>query len=419
MMNKKISSLVVSLALVGILNCSSNVSALSVGASCSKIHSTKTSGNMKFECVKLGKKLVWGKGTKISKGFVAKIPISLPVAQNGTITFSNILDHVAEIPKTAWQKVQDTIALSSVPALKHDIFVGPNTELTISNGITHMDSVIESNTRLWSGFTLTKHLTLVYYNLTDEQWAEQKVRDVWIAKGYVPSAVSGALNATKINCEDQSRPGVGGASLGFCRGGSAGAVTNSDDSFGSIAEGDIERPDTYGTKLAHEITHTVQAAQWIGNANCHNEGQNCFRSGLVHAFAPCWIHEGQPNSIGLMAASTEFSIYMKRGVRPSGKDISQKVTDFSAVSLRSYLYGQNPSTCYQNGPLYQQGYGPGAMAVEALVAIGGPQATMALFALGAQGQDFSTAFMNVYGISWSDASTILSNVLAAEYSVQN
>jgi len=61
------------------------------------------------------------------------------------------------------------------------------------------------------------------------------------------------------------------------------------------------------------------------------------------------------------------------------------------------------------------GYTVGAAATEALIAIAGPQATMALYALGAQGQDFPTAFQNVFGISWSDASTILSKVLAAEY----
>ena len=61
------------------------------------------------------------------------------------------------------------------------------------------------------------------------------------------------------------------------------------------------------------------------------------------------------------------------------------------------------------------GYSIGALTVEALVAIGGPQAVMALFSLGAEGQDFITAFQNIYGISWDEASTILSEVLAAEY----
>jgi hypothetical protein len=61
------------------------------------------------------------------------------------------------------------------------------------------------------------------------------------------------------------------------------------------------------------------------------------------------------------------------------------------------------------------GYTVGALTVEALVAIGGPQAVMALYSLGAVDQDFETAFQNVYGISWADASTILSKVLGAEY----
>jgi len=91
------------------------------------------------------------------------------------------------------------------------------------------------------------------------------------------------------------------------------------------------------------------------------------------------------------------------------------VTDYTQTSLQNYLVNQLPSTCYQNGDLYSLGYTVGALASEALVAIAGPQAMMALFSLGAEGQDFPTAFMNVYGISWSDAARILSTVIAKEY----
>ncbi|MSW09057.1 MAG: hypothetical protein F2879_04515, partial [Actinobacteria bacterium] len=34
--------------------------------------------------------------------FKALIPITLPVAQSGVITFNNIQDHISEIPETAW-----------------------------------------------------------------------------------------------------------------------------------------------------------------------------------------------------------------------------------------------------------------------------------------------------------------------------
>ena len=348
------------------------------------------------------------------ESFVAKIPITLPVAQTGTITFANILDHTSEIPETAWQKVQDVIASSDAVAVQHDVYIGPNTQVSISGGKERIEVILDKATKLWSGFTLTKYFSLVYYNLADEKWAEQKTRDIWKAKGYEPSTEGGAIHALQISCQSQSAPGVGGADLGYCGGADAGAVTNSDNGFLQVAEGDNQHPDTSGSILTHEFTHTIQSAQWIGNANCQNEGKNCSRTNLAKDFAPCWLNEGQPNGINVMVANSDFSSYLES--RPIGKDTSQKITDFSAESLRSYLYDQSPSTCYKNGELYQLGFGVGAITIEALVAIGGPQATMALFALGAEGQDFPTAFENVYGISWSEASIILSKVLAKEYS---
>jgi hypothetical protein len=61
------------------------------------------------------------------------------------------------------------------------------------------------------------------------------------------------------------------------------------------------------------------------------------------------------------------------------------------------------------------GYSVGMAATEALVAIGGPESTMALIALQANGNNFAEAFRKVYGITWDEGSTILGQVLAAEY----
>lgn len=345
--------------------------------------------------------------------FKALIPITLPVAQSGVITFNNIQDHISEIPETAWQKVQDVLASKKAVSIKHDLYIGPNTKLSIAGGKPRIEAVLEKTTKLWSGFALTKYYSLIYYNLTDEKWAEKTTKNIWKKNGYEAATVAAAIHALQISCQAQSAPGVGGADLGYCGGADAGAVTNSDNGFLQVAEGDVQHPDVSGSILVHEFTHTIQSAQWIGNANCRNEGNNCSRTELAKNFAPCWINEGQPNGINTMVANSDLSSYLRE--RSFGKDTSQKITDYSAGSLRDYLYNQSPSTCYRNGPLYQLGFDVGARAIEALVAIGGPQATMALFALGAEGQNFPTAFKNVYGISWSEASTILSKVLAAEY----
>ena len=60
-------------------------------------------------------------------------------------------------------------------------------------------------------------------------------------------------------------------------------------------------------------------------------------------------------------------------------------------------------------------YSIGFATLEALIAIGGPQSTLAIYTLTAMGEDFPTAFKHVYGISWDEGSTILAQVLAAEY----
>jgi hypothetical protein len=66
---------------------------------------------------------------------------------------------------------------------------------------------------------------------------------------------------------------------------------------------------------------------------------------------------------------------------------------------------------------YQLGYSVGYAATEALVAIGGPQSTMALLTRMADGDNWSSAFEKVYGITWKEGSNTLGAILEAEYAV--
>lgn len=120
-------------------------------------------------------------------------------------------------------------------------------------------------------------------------------------------------------------------------------------------------------------------------------------------------------AVGPMTASEKFIDYQNYRRNLPYSQGPTTITDYTEASLKKYLFDQSHSSCYADGNLYSLGYTVGALATEALIAIGGPQATIALYSLGAQGQDFPTAFKNVYGITWSQASTILSKVLAAQY----
>jgi len=413
-----------------------NAATPKLGGACSKVGSFGDTPKVRFVCVKSGKKLVWGvrKGpstpsstpqpTKSSVPakveFKAPIPITLPIATSSdanAITFTNIMDHIVDIPKVAWQKVQDVIAGNPAVIVPHDIFVGPNTQMTLTGGMAQAESIFARSTRLWSGFSQTKYDSIYIFNITDEPWAAQKFHDLAAMKNYTAELTGGFANVIRQACTQPSQTPGGYASqiplASSCHGASAGPITESDDSAEEFGEGDLQHPDTYGGIFGHEYIHTVQAAQWIGNCKQHNQDNGCSRGGLGQMFTRCWINEGQPQSIGLMVAATDYQSYI--AMRSNGKDSSQHVTDYSEASLKHYLFDQSAPSCYQNGALYQLGYGPGAMATEILTAVAGPQSTMALYALGADGQDFPTAFQNVYGLSWSDGSTLLAKVLAAEY----
>jgi len=136
---------------------------------------------------------------------------------------------------------------------------------------------------------------------------------------------------------------------------------------------------------------------------------------------PCWFQEGQANAIGIPVWAPDLRSYLdaRRGnvARRLNSNLPQpSLTTYTAASFAKFLYEQDPLTCYTpSSGDYQLGYSVGYATVEALVAIGGPEATMALLTTMAAGGDWAAAFKKVYGITWKEGSTILGEVLAAEY----
>lgn len=409
-----------------------------VGSTCSKVGVFFDTPNKRFVCKKEGKKKVWRvwspaatpstkpTPTKTAAPFVAPKPITLPAAQTGAITFANVLDHVADISMTAWQNVQDVIASNPTPtkAIANEVHVGPNTQIDITGGLPRIQELLLRSQKLWSGFTQVSTFNLLMYNAQDEPWAEEDWKKTGAAKKYFAGTIKAEVTRIAGNCQQTLSPGVFSGTPTNCRGADSTALENSNDAiltFGQGGEGAANDPSVKsGGILGHEYTHSVQAAQWIGKPSSYcteqTNSQYCNRSWNSNwGFSPCWLFEGLPNSVGQMIVYETYSGFQaSRKYLPYGQGPTT-VTDYSQASLLAYLVNQNHSTCYSNGALYNLGYTVGAMTVEILVAIAGPQAAMAMYSLGAEGQKFETAFQNVYGISWSDASVILSKVLAAEY----
>ena len=350
--------------------------------------------------------------------FKAPIPISLPAAQTGPINFTNVVDKVEEIPGAAWTNVQNTIASNQPVSIPTTFYVGPTTKLDVIGGQPRIQEIIDRQAQLWNGFSNTTLYAIYAYNADDVSAAKEQFLSDYASKGYDnsdPEYSAFAIRALAGNCQQTDAPGQFSGAVSDCRGANSGSYTSSSDSYLQLGQTGTNEDFyvTNGGVIGAEFLHATQAAQWIGAPDC---GEGCFRTIKSNIeFSPCWLFTGGPNSVGPMVSSNTLEDYLTFRKNLPYSQGPTTVTDYTQTSLQNYLVNQLPSTCYQDGDLFSLGYTVGALATEALVAIAGPQAMMALFSLGAEGQDFPTAFMNVYGISWSDASVILSEVVAKEY----
>jgi hypothetical protein len=356
--------------------------------------------------------------TSKAEPFKAPIPISLPALQTGPINFTNVVDKVEEIPGAAWTNVQNTITSNQPVSIPTTFYVGPTTKLNVLGGQSRIQEIIDRQAQLWNGFSKTTLYAIYAYNAEDVPAAEEQFLSDYQSKGYDnsdPEFSAGAIREIPGICQQLDAPGQFSGAVSDCRGANSGSYPSSSDSYLLLGQDGINEDPffTTGGVIGDQFFSVTQTAQWIGAPDC---GEGCSGPGKSPVdFTPCWLNAGGPHSVGPMVSSNTLEDYLTFRKNLPFSQGPTTVTDYTQTSLQNYLVNQSPSTCYQNGDLYLLGYTVGALATEALVAIAGPQAMMALFSLGAEGQDFPTAFMNVYGISWSDASVILSKVVAKEY----
>lgn len=430
---------------------SSGAQGAKIGSICLKSGIVSKIGNTKVVCVKNGKKLLWIKVSESSKQtsvtpnpssspsptttptpsptptvkaeiFKASIPISLPVNSIGSITFSNAASNFAQIPQIAWQNVQDVLKRNTpVENVNNDLHIGPNTKIVTVGGLSRVKEILSRTQRLFSGFTQVKNFSLLIYNSKDEPWAEKEWETFAKERNYFKGEIEGEKRRIAGNCQTTVSPGVFSGSVEDCRGADSSAIQNKDDAVLTLGQSNSTDSGDHGEIISHEYVHAVQAGQWIGNPKVYcteaTNSPDCFRSHWVNNTVPCWLNEGSAHAMGHLLSGDSFADYRKLRENLPFNQGPTTVTDYSESSLKSFLFNQEIGDrgCISNGAIYRLGYSVGALTVEILTAIGGPQAVMSIYSLCAEGSDFPTAFQKVYGISWSEASGILAKTLAAEY----
>jgi hypothetical protein len=337
----------------------------------------------------------------------------------GTITFANAVSQYAQIPQIAWQNVQSAINANPAVEIPTTIVIGPNTDTTVDQ----ITTALKKEYRLWYGFQQPPSYTGLVYNAKDEAWAETEWAKLAAQKNltnnpsaWIPTLRGGCSfsNGVATECWGGSAPAFAGTEAGFAFYG----VQSPYWSQGSFQSGPF-------SQVTHEYLHNVQMAQWNGSTVPNNDNP---RPQLAQKSVPCWFWEGQANAIGISVVANDVNAYIEGRDNSIRRRINQNMPikpslsddALSADAITTFLSNQTLPTCYSpntNGD-YQLGYNIGYAATEVLVAIGGPQSTMALLGQTASGLSWAEAFQAVYGISWREGAEILGKVLAAEYAAK-
>jgi len=411
--------------LIGSTISSVNAAAPKVGSACKKVGTFLVTPGTRFVCNKEGKKLVWRIGNSGASQntstapaapaapevatFKAPIPITLPVAQNGTITFANILSRISDIPGSAFNNAEALIEANTSPSISHAIYIAPTLESIVAR--PDVEKVLDRAMKYYAGFQQSSYFDLYIYDYSTITWANDQYEKVAKTRKYATFANydDRYLNSAKGACGD-----------GDCYGSQSAIVPGTNEGFLNVPVDNGKHWFLDNGTLAHSYGHTVQSAQWDGTkVRDVNALKNAAYTG--------WLFQGGVTQPAWTIATGTLSGYLEQRNNQGFNLRNSGFKNLSAQSITNYLLYSSLTegidvdgnkingSAYPPNPIWNIGNSTGSMAVECLAAIGGPQSVTALFTLEAQGNSFDAAFAKIYGVSWQQAAATLGQVIASEY----
>jgi hypothetical protein len=349
--------------------------AAKAGAKCNKAGITSVAAGKTFTCVKSGKKLVWNKG-------VANVKSTKPAAPTG---FNDLEANYSGVSYSAWKKSNEKILASSSPSIPLEILLGANTKLNNKNPEFAFSQV----NKLYAGNVLPKNIVLLAFNFQDRDWAITKMDQI------VPNAGSPWIK--DVACPSADRCLGGGSFHNMSNKTSLIVITT------GIDPNNLSNT-TSGTFEAHEYTHSIQQS----SADALRPGVNLLKS----PWPPNWYWEGLANfSQHAAIYSDSFEKYTQFRKQASG-GIFYNPT-WNAKYIEGYFQTNLTKEWDSQYPRWRQ-YDLGAMLVEVLVAIKGPDSVMQVFSQSVKGDGFESAFQKIYGSSFQSVLPIISRTIALQ-----
>ena len=340
--------------------------AAKAGAKCTKAGSTEVVKGKSYTCIKSGKKLVWNKGVTSKKVGAAQPTLPTPTS------FDDLVQNYEGIAFTAWSKSATGIKASTKTAAPFKALTGPNTKLAYKTPAYAFDLI----SRLYSDYETPTKMSVLSFNYQDRDWATEQM------KIEVPNTPSIFINenacATKATC-------WGGAVFGG----------NTGNTLLVLTTEVLDTNHLSGTLEAHEFTHAVQ--------------KNTGGLGLV---APSWYTEGQAQfAQNASIYYQSFDSYLSSR-RESSSELFRD-PQFTSKFIEEFFVLTETDAWNKKYDRWRR-YDLGAMLVEILTAISGPNSTMEIYKLTSGGVKFEDAFERVYKISFAKALPIMSKAIALE-----
>ena len=300
------------------------------------------------------------------------------------VTITELISNINNIPKYAWndyQRISKENDIFENDSFEIIINIGPSTDLYFQDN----EKYIQKGISFWQNFNLPEKYYGFFYNYGDLDWATSELTTTGFEGGMA-----------RAPCRD-----------GICSGANSG-IYQRPPHFGvgvfGIHGGDSVDNYRYGPLHIHEVTHSVVASQWIGNARNPQQSAN--------DATPCWLNEGIAHAAGISLGVETYEEYLDmRSSQVRARHIQVPFNDYSASTVLDYYNKSIPGDCIKN-PDYVLGYSIGYLTVEAMNAMSGADSAMHVYSVMGSGKDFEEAFEMIYELSWNDAKPIFAEYVS-------
>ena len=301
------------------------------------------------------------------------------------VSIEELSVNINSVPMFAWndyQRISNENIKFENETFEIILNIGPSTNLYFLDN----EKYLQKGISFWQNFALPEKYYGFFYNYSDLDWAINKLNS---------SGFEGDM--ARAPCRDE-----------VCSGANSGIYQRPPHfGVGTFGINSADSIDTYryGPLHIHEVTHSVVAAQWIGNAG--NPQQN------ANDASPCWLNEGIAHAAGLSLGVKTYEEYLDiRSSQVTGRHIKAPFNEYSPSTILKYYNESIPGICIRN-PDYVLGYSIGFLTVEAMNAMAGADSAMHMYSAMASGKDFEEAFMLTYEISWNDAKPIFAEYVSS------